>query len=82
MTHQYIMWPKTIDVDLRKDYLQETGEKIQDNPLESEDGLSYMVGSSRATQPQLDSLKVTHTDLTTNADSEPAGWVLKVEALQ
>lgn len=80
MTHQYIIWPKTIDVAFRKDYLQETGEYIQNNPLESEDGLSYMVGSSRATQIQLDSLKTTHTDLATNADSKPAGWVLKVEA--
>lgn len=79
MRHQRIMWPKTIDVAFRRDYLQETGEYIQNNPLESEDGLSYMVGSSRATQIQLDSLKTTHTDLTTNAGVEPAGWIAKVE---
>ena len=81
MTH-FIMWPKTIDAKFRAAYLAKTGEKIQDVPLESEDGLSYMVGSSRATQTQLDSLKIVHTDLATNADSKPAGWVLKVEILQ
>jgi len=77
MTHQYIVWPKKIDADFRIDYLQETGEYIQNNPMESSDGLSYMVGSSRATQAQLDKLKTTYTDLVTNGGSEPAGWIPK-----
>jgi len=79
MTHQFIMWPKTIDTAFRSDYLQEVGEYIQNTPPESEDGLSYLVGSNRATQAQLDNLKTTYTDLVTNEDSEPAGWVPKVE---
>ena len=79
MTHQFIMWPKTINAAFRADYLTETGEKIQDSPLESSDDLSYLVGSDRATQAQLDNLKATHTELVTNPASEPAGWVKKID---
>lgn len=75
---QFITWPKTIDAKFRVAYLDKTGEKIQDTPLESEDGLSYMVGSSRVTEKQLDELKVDE-EITTNKDSFPVGWVTKIE---
>ena len=85
---QYITWPKTIDTKFRAAYLAETGEKIQDNPLESEDGLSYMVGSSRVLQSQIDTLKADTNitakpdDIATRKNLPPAGWVAKVETLE
>ena len=81
------MWPKTIDAKFRAAYLAKTGEKIQDNPLESEDGLSYMVGSSRVSQNQIDALKADTNitakpdDIVTRKDIFPAGWVQKQEEL-
>ena len=78
----FITWPKTIDTKFRAAYLAKTGEKIQDTPLESEDGLSYMVGSSRVTEKQLDELKADGTiaksgDIRTRQDVEPDGWIEK-----
>ena len=84
---QFITWPKTIDAKFRAAYLAKTGEKIQDNPLESEDGLSYMVGSSRVSQKQLDELKIDTKitvkidDIVTQKDTPPVGWVIKEEAI-
>lgn len=75
---QFIMWPKTIDEDFRVDYLAETGEKIQTHPLESDDGLSYLVGSNRATSTNLSNLAITHTEIETNENSPPVSWI-KVE---
>lgn len=81
---QFITWPKTIDTKFRAAYLAKTGEKIQDTPLESEDGLSYMVGSSRCTDQHLSELKVDTEitakadDIKTNKDAYPDGWVQKV----
>ncbi len=83
MTH-FITWPKTIDAKFRAAYLAKTGEKIQDNLMESEDDLYYMVGSSRVTQKQLDELKVDTSitakpdDIKTQKDVPPSGWVPKV----
>jgi len=80
---QFIIWPKVIDVKFRAAYLAKTGEKIQDNPHESEDGLSYMVGSSRVTQKQLDELKADTAitskpdDIKTRKDLHPDGWIKK-----
>lgn len=81
---QYIMWPKTIDAKFRAAYLAKTGEKIQDDPMESEDGLSYMVGSSRVTEQQLSELKV-DTDITdkledikTSGNTEPKEWMAQL----
>lgn len=82
MTH-FIVWPKTIDAKFRAAYFAKTGEKIQNNPHESEDGLSYMVGSSRVTQKQLDELKADTSittkpdDIKTRKDAHPAGWIKK-----
>lgn len=81
----FIQWKKTIDAKFRAAYLTKTGEKIQDTPLESEDGLSYMVGSSRVSQKQLDELKIDPEittkpeDIKTNKDTSPAGWIQKSE---
>ena len=84
---QFITWLKIIDTKFRAAYLAKTEEKIQDIPLESEDGLSYMVGSSRVTQKQLDELK-SDTNITENPDDistrknlPPVGWVQKHEEL-
>jgi hypothetical protein len=76
---QFIMWPKTIDAAFRTAYLTETGENIQSVPLESSDGLSYMVGSDRATQAQIDNLKGTYTELKTGPDTPPVEWVPQTE---
>ena len=82
MTH-FITWHTTIDAKFRAAYLAKTGEKIQDNPQESEDGLSYMVGSSRVTQKQLDELKedtaitTKPDDIKTRKDLHPAEWIEK-----
>ena len=75
---QFITWPKTIDVKFRAAYLAETGEKIQNTPLESSDGLYYLVGSSRATSAHLANLAAIHTEMETNKGSEPASWVLAI----
>ena len=81
---QFIMWSKTIDVKFRDAYYTKTGEKIQKNPIESEDGLSYMVGSSRVSQVQLDELQsdieitTKETDIKTRKNIEPSDWVAKV----
>ena len=72
---QFIIWPKTIDISFRADYLTEVGEKIQDSPLESNDDLSYLIGSSRVIQTNLDNLAVTHTDMDANEGSPPTAWV-------
>lgn len=53
----YIRWPKSIDADFRAKYLAATGEKIQNRPMESEDGTEYMVGSSRIIEGQKNTLK-------------------------
>lgn len=80
------MWPKIIDAKFRVAYLAKTGEKIQDDPMESDDGLSYMVGSFRVTQKQLDELKADTNitakpdDIATRKDISPESWVQKVEA--
>ena len=79
---QFIQWLKKDDVKFREAYLAKTGEKIQDIPLESEDGLSYMVGSWRVSEKHLDELKADGTiaksgDIKTRKDIEPDGWVLK-----
>ena len=82
---QFITWPKTIDEKFRAAYLAKTGEKIQDTPLESEDGLSYLVGSSRVSQEQLDELKadiaitIKPDDIKARKDSSPDGWVGRIE---
>lgn len=73
---QFITWPKTINTKFRTAYLAKTGEKIQDTPLESEDGLSYMVGSSRVSENQLDELKI-DADIDTNKNIPPVNWVSK-----
>jgi len=52
-----IRWPKKDDAKFRPAYLAVTGEHIQETPEESEDGLSYMVGTWRATDEQLTELK-------------------------
>lgn len=77
---QFIQWEKAIDTKFRVAYLAKTGEKIQDTPLESEDGLSYMVGSSRVSQKQLDELEA-QADITieTQKETHPAGWIQKSE---
>lgn len=78
---KFIMWPKTIDTEFRAAYLLEVGEKIQDTPLESNDGLSYMIGSSRATDGQVTTIKndtnVTSdpNDIKTNDGTPPVEWV-------
>ena len=83
---QFIIWPKTIDTKFRAAYLIKTGEKIQQNPLESEDGLSYMVGSWRVSEKYLDELKV-DTDITSKPDDIktntewPVDWVTKAEEI-
>jgi len=86
---QYIMWLKEDNIKVRAAYKETTksaslpdGENIQDKPLESEDGLSYMVGSHRVTEKQLSELKadgaVAKTgDIKTRKDSPPAGWIEK-----
>lgn len=58
------------------DFHKTTGEKIQDTPLESEDDLSYMVGSSRVSEKQLDELKV-DVEINTNKNTPPVNWVSK-----
>ncbi len=78
---QFITWPKTIDAKFRAAYLAKTGEKIQDNPMESADGLSYMVGSSRVSEKQLDELKVDE-DIITNKNVAPTGWKPKIEIVE
>ena len=75
MTH-FIMWPKSIDVKFRAAYFAKIEEKIQDIPLESEDGLSYMVGSSRVSENQLNELKI-DADIDTNKNIPPVNWVSK-----
>ena len=81
------MWPKTIDAKFRAAYLARTGEKIQDLPPESEDGHSYMVGSSRVLQSQIDELKadtnitITPSDITVRKSLPPVGWIQKPETL-
>lgn len=72
----FIQWKKTIDAKFRAAYLAKTGEKIQDNPMESEDGLSYMIGSSRVSENQLDELKV-DVEINTNKNTPPVNWVFK-----
>jgi len=79
---QFIQWNKTIDAAFRAAYLAKTGEKIQNTPMDSEDGLTYLVGSDRATQAQIDELKTDYPDdLFTSVDTPPAGWVQKVEEI-
>lgn len=50
----FIRWPKVVDVQFRRDYLAETGEAIQTNPVD--DGDHFWVGSSRITQAQVDKI--------------------------
>ena len=73
---QFITWSKSIDIKFRAAYIAKTGEKIQDIPLESEDGLSYMVGSSRVSENHLDELKV-DVEINTNKNTPPVNWVSK-----
>lgn len=86
MTH-FIQWEKKIDAKFRAAYLTKTGEKIQIFPGESKDGLSYLVGSSRVTQKQLDELKAdtaisANPDaIKTNKNTPPAGWITKEEEI-
>ena len=85
---QFIMWPKSINVKFRASYLAKTGEKIQDTPLESEDDLSYMVGSSRVSEKQLDELKNDIAITTepgaikTRKSVYPDEWAGKIENLE
>ncbi len=83
---QFIQWLKKDDAKFRAAYLTKTGEKIQDKPAESEDGLSYMVGSWRATEQQLTELKADKDiandgDIITRENVSPVGWVRKVEII-
>ena len=77
------MWPKEIDKQFRAAYLEKTGEHIQDQPLESEDGLSLMVGSSRVTDQQLAELKADSAispdpkAIRTDINKEPLEWAAK-----
>lgn len=87
MTHQFIVWLKKDDVAFRAAYLAKTGEKIAAYPQESEDGLSCMTGSWRVSEQQLDELKADTkvftkpSDLVTNKNAAPVGWVRKAEVV-
>lgn len=60
----------------KADYLATTGEKIQDTPLENDQGTHYLVGSSRLTQEHADELASRNPSVTI-MNSWPAGWVTK-----
>jgi len=87
MTHHFIMWPKAKDKEVRASYVAKTseglkdgevGERIQDNPTESADGLYYMVGSDRITEKQLDELKAEFPEIKTGSNVAPSEWVYKI----
>ena len=74
---KYIKIPKNnphLDT-FKDDYVSTVGEKIQDNPLENEQGTHYLVGSSRLTQEQADGLVSRNPSVTIGA--MPAGWKTK-----
>lgn len=64
--------------DFKARYLELTGEKIQDNPLENEQETHYLVGSWRLTQTIADQL-VSEFPPVTIANIIPVGWVTKEE---
>lgn len=78
----FVVWTKSIDEKFREAYLAKTGEKIG-NPLESEDGLSYMAISWIVSEKHLDELKADTnitsnvTDIQTVKDMARSDWIEK-----
>lgn len=54
----FIYWPKAVDTAFRAYYLDETGEFIQNNPID--DGTAYWVGSSRINQTQVNNILLSY----------------------
>lgn len=79
----YIKMPQAPGLDygiFRARYLELTGEKIQDTPLENEQGTHYLVGSSRLSQAIADQL-VSEFPAVTIGQDMPVGWLTKQEEL-
>ncbi len=75
----YIKFPTAPNIDLnqfRADYLSITGEKIQENPLENEQGTYWLVGSSRIGKAEFNQIKALYPSVTMT-DKVPNGWVSK-----
>lgn len=62
--------------DFKARYLELTGEKIQDSPLENEQETHYLVGSSRLTQEKADQLTSEFPPVTI-VNTWPTGWITK-----
>ena len=63
--------------DFKARYLELTGEKIQNDPLENDQETHYLVGSSRLTQEIADQL-ISEFPMVTIANAIPTGWITKV----
>ena len=66
--------------DFKARYLELTGENIQDAPLTNEQETHYMVGSSRLTQEDADTL-ASEFPMVNITNSWPVGWVTKESAV-
>lgn len=76
----FIRYPKTKDAQFRERYFNMTGEKIQAEPMESEDGKHYMVGSYRVKQLQITALRLLFPlSGLYFGESSPSGWARKVD---
>lgn len=52
----YIVWYKNYDTAFRSAYFAATGEKIQASPRQDQEGARFLVGSSRITDEQAQTL--------------------------
>lgn len=77
----YVKIPKVDLASFKPAYLALVGETIQSQPLENTEETHYLVGSSRVTQAQIDSLVNDYPDVSYTSDNYPQGWVTKGEEL-
>lgn len=78
MTHYFIQWPKTEDRAFRTFYKENTGETIQDYPIEHLSGETFLIGTNRVSDKQLKLLTDKFPAITATKEF-PIVWASKEE---